>query len=61
MPYGYGVSVNLLQLVQAYTIFANDGVVLKPRLYANEEIKVGEKVISPNVSKKNENIYAGCC
>ena len=52
MPYGYGVSVNLLQLTQAYTIFANDGVVLKPRLYANEEIKVGEKVISPNVSKK---------
>jgi cell division protein FtsI (penicillin-binding protein 3) len=44
--------VNLLQLTQAYTIFANDGVVLKPRLYANEEIKVGEKVISPNVSKK---------
>ena len=52
MPYGYGVSVNLLQLTQAYTIFANDGVVLKPRLYTNEEIKVGEKVISPNVSKK---------
>jgi len=52
MPYGYGLSVNLLQLTQAYTIFANDGVVLKPRLYANEEIKVGEKVISPNVSKK---------
>ena len=52
MPYGYGLSMNLLQLTQAYTIFANDGVVLKPRLYANEEIKVGEKVISPNVSKK---------
>jgi len=52
MPYGYGLSVNLLQLTQAYTIFANDGVVLKPKLYTNEEIKVGEKVISPNVSKK---------
>jgi cell division protein FtsI (penicillin-binding protein 3) len=52
MPYGYGVSVNLLQLTQAYTIFANDGVVLKPKLYTSEEIKVGEKVISQNVAKK---------
>ncbi|MGA1000525.1 MAG: peptidoglycan D,D-transpeptidase FtsI family protein, partial [Methylophilaceae bacterium] len=31
MPYGYGVSVNLLQLTQAYSIFANEGLIVHPR------------------------------
>ena len=30
--YGYGFSVNLLQLLRAYTVFANDGVLVQPRL-----------------------------
>ena len=50
MPYGYGVSVNLLQLTQAYSIFANEGFLVHPKIYMNQESVIGEKVLSPNVS-----------
>lgn len=30
--YGYGFSANLLQLARAYSVFANDGVLIAPRL-----------------------------
>ena len=52
MPYGYGVSVNLLQLTQAYSIFANEGLIVHPRIYMNQDAVFGEKVLSPNVSNE---------
>ena len=52
MPYGYGVSVNLLQLTQAYSIFANEGLIVHPRIYMTQDSVFGEKVLSPNVSNE---------
>lgn len=33
--YGYGVEVNLLQLLRAYNVFNNDGLLIKPKIFAN--------------------------
>ena len=52
MPYGYGVSVNLLQLTQAYSIFANEGLIVHPKIYMNQDAVIGEKVLSPSVSNE---------
>ncbi len=39
MSYGNGISVNLLQLARAYTVFANDGE-LKPVTFQKQEVPV---------------------
>ena len=36
--YGYGIGVNLYQLLQAYSVFDNDGVKIQPRAILNEKI-----------------------
>ena len=33
--YGYGVRVNLFQLLQAYNVFNNNGLLIKPKIFAN--------------------------
>ena len=43
--YGYGVKVNLLQLLQAYNVFNNDGILIKPRIVANSTAQKPQKVI----------------
>jgi cell division protein FtsI (penicillin-binding protein 3) len=47
MSYGNGISVTLLQLARAYTIFANDGELRPVTLLKNKEVQVGQQVISP--------------
>jgi cell division protein FtsI (penicillin-binding protein 3) len=46
MSFGYGLSASLLQLARAYTVFANDGVVLPVSLLKRPE---GETVIGNRV------------
>ena len=47
MSYGYGVSVSLLQLARAYTIFATEGRLLPLTLLTRDgHNPVGESVIS---------------
>ncbi|WP_434580234.1 hypothetical protein MLC52_09820 [Sulfurimonas sp. NW15] len=43
--YGYGVKVNLLQLLQAYNVFNNDGILIKPRIVASSTAQKPQKVI----------------
>jgi len=43
--YGYGVKVNLLQLLQAYNIFNNDGIFIKPRIVVNNSAQKPQKVL----------------
>jgi cell division protein FtsI (penicillin-binding protein 3) len=46
MAYGHGISVSLLQLARAYTVFARDGELLPLTLVKSGALVGGEKVIS---------------
>ena len=45
--YGYGMSVSLLQLAQAYTVFANEGVLVPAKLLKQTEAPVGRRIMKP--------------
>jgi cell division protein FtsI (penicillin-binding protein 3) len=47
MSYGYGVSVSLLQLARAYTVFARDGELIPLTLLQRKEAVRGVRVLSP--------------
>lgn len=51
MAYGYGLSASLLQLAQAYSAFANNGVFIPASIYAHhgQPLK-GRRVFSPAVA-----------
>ena len=36
LGYGYGLTSNLLQLARAYSVFANEGVMIEPKLFTKE-------------------------
>ena len=46
MAYGHGISVSLLQLARAYTVFARDGELLPITLVKTGTVASGERVIS---------------
>lgn len=47
MSYGYGLSVNLVQLARAYTVFANRGNLVDVTLFRNEGAARQSRVYSP--------------
>jgi cell division protein FtsI (penicillin-binding protein 3) len=50
MSYGHGISVTLLQLARAYTVFANDGELKPVSLLKLDKVPVGEPVFSAAVA-----------
>lgn len=52
MSYGHGLSVNLLQLARAYTVFAGDGRLLPVSLEPAEEAPAGVPVVSARTAKE---------
>jgi cell division protein FtsI (penicillin-binding protein 3) len=51
MAFGHGISVTLLQLARAYTIFASDGE-LKPITMVKREVpEAGRQVIAPHIAR----------
>jgi cell division protein FtsI (penicillin-binding protein 3) len=46
MAYGHGISVSLLQLARAYTVFATDGELVPVTLVKTGSAATGEKVLS---------------
>jgi cell division protein FtsI (penicillin-binding protein 3) len=50
MSYGHGISVTLLQLARAYTVFANDGELKPVSLLKLDKAPVGEPVFSAVVA-----------
>ena len=52
MAYGHGISVSLLQLARAYTIFADDGELMPLSLLRVDAPLVGKQVISPATAHK---------
>lgn len=51
MSYGHGVSVSLLQLARAYTIFANDGELKAPTLIQRDAAVDAKQVISAQTAQ----------
>jgi len=49
LSYGYGLSVNTLQLARAYQALANDGVLLPVSMHPVEKTPKGERVFSDEV------------
>ncbi len=52
MAYGHGISVSLLQLARAYTIFARDGELMPLSLVRVDAPVAGKQVISPDTARK---------
>jgi cell division protein FtsI (penicillin-binding protein 3) len=52
MAYGHGISVSLLQLARAYTIFARDGELMPLSLTRGDAPLAGKQVISPATAHK---------
>jgi len=52
MAYGHGISVSLLQLARAYTIFARDGELMPLSLLRVDAPLAGKRVISPATAHK---------
>lgn len=50
MSYGHGISVTLLQLARAYTVFANDGEIKPVSLTKLKEPSIGHQVFSAKVA-----------
>jgi len=51
ISYGNGISVNLLQLARAYTVFANDGELLPVSLLKQDVPPAGKKIYSPGTAR----------
>lgn len=51
MAYGYGVSVSLLQLARAYTVFARDGDVVPVSLFRRDAPPPSVQVIRPETAR----------
>lgn len=50
MSYGHGISVTLLQLARAYTVFANEGELMPISLLKVKDAPVGHQVFSAQVA-----------
>src|SRR5207245_4847413 len=51
MAYGHGISVSLIQLARAYTIFAGDGELVPLTLVKSELAAHGEKLVSTETAR----------
>jgi len=52
MAYGHGISVSLLQIARAYTIFTGDGHLLPLTLLKRENLPIGKPLISRETASK---------
>jgi cell division protein FtsI (penicillin-binding protein 3) len=50
MAYGHGISVSLIQLARAYTVFARDGELVPLTLVKTASRTAGERVLSPQTA-----------
>ncbi|MDO8813609.1 MAG: penicillin-binding protein 2 [Gallionella sp.] len=51
MSYGHGISVNLLQLARAYTIFASDGELKPVSMLKQDAAVIGKKIFSDRTAQ----------
>ncbi|MFT5113265.1 MAG: cell division protein FtsI (penicillin-binding protein 3) [Parasphingorhabdus sp.] len=51
MSYGYGLTASPLQLARAYTVLANNGVMVSPTLRRRSQLPEGRRVISESTAR----------
>jgi cell division protein FtsI (penicillin-binding protein 3) len=51
LSYGHGISVSLLQLARAYTVFSSDGMLQPLTLVRRDSPTIGTRVISPGTAR----------
>jgi cell division protein FtsI (penicillin-binding protein 3) len=51
MSYGHGISVSLIQLARAYTVFTNEGRLLPLTMLRSDEAVPGVQVLSPKTAR----------
>src|SRR5690606_39069803 len=51
MSYGHGISVNLMQLARAYTIFAADGQLRPASLLKQDVVPAGQQIVSRETAR----------
>jgi cell division protein FtsI (penicillin-binding protein 3) len=51
MAYGHGISLSLIQLARAYTVFATDGELVALTLVKNQPASSSEKLLSPETAR----------
>lgn len=56
MSYGHGISLSLMQLARAYTIFTNDGKILPVSFTRQDQPMPGRQVITPATAEKMRNM-----
>jgi cell division protein FtsI (penicillin-binding protein 3) len=52
MAYGHGMSVSLLQLARAYTVFTTDGHLLPLALTKRETLPIGRRILKPETARQ---------
>jgi cell division protein FtsI (penicillin-binding protein 3) len=52
MAYGYGLSVSLLQMARAYSVFARDGDMVAPTLIKRDSEPTSVRVFTPEVARQ---------
>ncbi|WP_085314873.1 peptidoglycan D,D-transpeptidase FtsI family protein [Derxia lacustris] len=52
MAYGHGISVSLLQMARAYTVFARDGDIIPITMLRTSQPAQGTRVVSPEVARQ---------
>jgi cell division protein FtsI (penicillin-binding protein 3) len=52
MAYGHGLSVSLLQLARAYTVFANEGQLMPLALTRRDALPIGKPIVRPETARE---------
>jgi cell division protein FtsI (penicillin-binding protein 3) len=56
LSYGYEISASLLQLVQAWSLFTNNGKITSPRITFNKEIKISDQIFKNSSIEQSREI-----
>ncbi|MEM7304305.1 MAG: penicillin-binding protein 2 [Pseudomonadota bacterium] len=56
MAYGYGMSTTALQLARAYSVIANDGILLPVSFVAHHEAVSSQRIMSPQIANTLKNM-----
>ncbi|MFK8027392.1 MAG: peptidoglycan D,D-transpeptidase FtsI family protein [Gammaproteobacteria bacterium] len=59
LAYGYGMSATALQLARAYSVIANDGVLLPASFVVNDQVPAGQRVMSGRTAKAIRSMLKG--